>query len=48
MDFDNFCQEKEGAEINSIGNSADKGVSEELDGCFIALGEKKRAYAAVD
>jgi len=48
MDFDNFCQEEERAEINGIGDSADKGVSEELDGCFIALGEKKRADAAVD
>jgi hypothetical protein len=48
MDFDNFCQEKEGAEINGIGNSADKDVPKELDGCFIALGEKKGAYADAD
>jgi len=48
MDFDDIRQEIERAEIDGIGNSADKGVPEELDGRLIALGEKKRAYAVAD
>lgn len=48
MDFDNICQEKERAEIHSIGNTADEGVPEELNRGFIALGEEKRANAVAD